>query len=95
MTPRPKFTGICRFCKCSASEDESRACTTPTGDPCHWFDFERTTCSSPACVRAWENERAKFKAERAEESRKKTPAEIHALIREERKARRRKKAGAA
>ena len=77
MSPRAKYTGVCRFCGCSASEDESKACKTPTGDPCHWYDYERTVCTGVACIRAFGTERAKFKAER---DRKRTPAEIHALI---------------
>jgi len=94
MSPRPKFTGYCRFCGCTSSEDEANACNT-TGGKCHWFDYERTVCSAEPCIRAFGNERAKFKAERAEKDRKRTPAEIHALIMQERKDRRKKKAGAA
>ncbi|MGC1781242.1 MAG: hypothetical protein WA708_01850 [Acidobacteriaceae bacterium] len=81
MTPRPAFTGVCRFCGCGASEDESHACTTPTGDLCHWHDFERTVCSNPPCIVAFDRERAQFKADRDRRNKKKTPAEIHALIR--------------
>lgn len=95
MSPRPKFTGVCRFCGCGAAEDESKACTTPTGDPCHWHDYQRTTCSNPPCVRAWETWYKNFKDERKEKNRKRTPAEIHALILQERKDRRKKKSGAA
>lgn len=91
MSPRPVFTGSCRICGCGASEDETRACVTPTGDRCHWFDFERTVCSNTPCVRKWEMERKKFKDERAKANRKRTPAEICAIICEERKARRKKK----
>ena len=79
MMPRPKFTGVCRFCGCSSAQDESRACNT-VGGKCHWFDFERTVCSSEPCVRKWGAERRAIKAERKARERKKTPAEIHALI---------------
>lgn len=99
VTPRAKFTGVCRFCGCSSAEDEARACTTPTGDPCHWFDFERTVCSNPPCTRRFEAERAQFKADRAVRDRKRTPAEIHRLklqeARDRRKQARLRKAGAA
>jgi hypothetical protein len=50
------------------------------GGKCHWFDFERTVCSAMPCVRAFSVEREKFKAARKEKERKRTPAEIHALI---------------
>ncbi len=90
MKARPPFTGKCRFCGCGSSEDEASACNT-VGGKCHWFDFERTVCSAERCVRAFGQERAKLKAER---NRKRTPAEIHALMMEERKSRRRKSAKA-
>lgn len=94
MTARAKFTGVCRFCGCSSSEDEANACNT-AGGKCHWFDFERTVCSAEPCVREFGRERAKFKAERKERDRKRTPGQVHAMILQERRDRRKKKAGAA
>lgn len=92
-----KHTGDCRFCGCSGGDEEHRTCTTPTGEPCHWYDSGRTVCSNPACVRAFGNERAKLKAERAMQNRKRTPGEIHAMkqaeARERRRRYRQKKAG--
>ena len=73
---KPKYTGTCRMCGCS----EKVPCTLPTGDQCSWYSFDRTVCSSPSCITAFGRERAKKKAEAAERDRKKTPAEIHALI---------------
>ena len=84
VSPRAKFTGKCRYCGCSSSEDETRACNRVDGK-CHWFDFERTVCSSEACIRAWSQDRAKFKALRKAQGPKKTPAENHAGIWRQRK----------
>ncbi|MHB8303637.1 MAG: hypothetical protein ACYDC6_12480 [Acidobacteriaceae bacterium] len=71
------FTGFCRVCKCS----EATPCTTPTGDACHWWSYDRTVCSNPPCVRSLQRELAQAKASAKVRNKKKTPAEIHALIR--------------
>jgi len=39
--------GTCLYCKCT----EDRPRRAPDGDPCHWFNAERTVCSMPDCVR--------------------------------------------
>jgi hypothetical protein len=90
----PQFTGRCRFCGCAAGEDEAQACNTASGK-CVWFDKQRTVCSGEPCVRRFGQERATVRAEFKAKNRKRTPAEIHQLIREERKQRRKRKAGAA
>ena len=90
---RHKFTGVCRFCKCTSSEDESNACNV-VGGKCHWFDFARSVCSAEPCLRAWSREREEIKAARKERDRKRTPAEIHQMIMD-RKRGRKSKAGAA
>ena len=38
--------GVCRYCRCT----ESSPCTTETGDPCAWFDRDRTVCTYSRCV---------------------------------------------
>jgi len=81
--------GVCRFCHCT----ESNACTLPTGDPCSWFDCERTVCSNPACITAFQALQARQQFLHRQATRKKTPAEIHELIR--RRGRKARKHGAA
>jgi len=69
--------GVCRFCHCT----ESNACTLPNGDPCSWFDLNRTVCNSPACITAYHALIARQKFAQKQATRKRTPAEIHELIR--------------
>jgi hypothetical protein len=38
--------GACRYCGCT----ESNPCTTETGEPCAWFDNDRTVCTAPGCI---------------------------------------------
>lgn len=74
MRPIP---GQCRFCHCT----ESNACSTPPcGEPCAWVDRNRTVCSNPSCLRAWGELKRRLEYEARKRNRKKTPAEIHALI---------------
>lgn len=78
--------GVCRYCKCT----ERGRCRLPDGDPCGWFDPARTVCSAPACLTAHfaARDKAGLDAYRAR-PKKRTPAEIHALMQAEKKARRR------
>ena len=77
--------GVCRFCHCS----EANPCTLPTGDACGWFDAERTVCTAPACLNAYFAESRRKASDAAAKFRKRTPAEIHALKKEEKNARQR------
>ncbi len=87
--------GRCRFCKCT----ESNACTLPDGDPCSWFAADRTVCTAPACIAAFFIEQRRAMAMADKRAKKRTPGQIHALMQEEKRARRRaqraKKRGAA
>lgn len=76
--PRAETTGRCRFCGCDPVEGP---CRLPDGDECGWYDAARTVCSGPPCARAYERLRGIADAERKAAKRKRTPAEIHGLIR--------------
>lgn len=77
--------GTCRFCHCT----ESNACKLPDGDPCSWFTADRTVCTSPACLNAYFAEQRRLMAEGSRATRKRTPGQIHELMKEERNAKRR------
>lgn len=77
--------GTCCFCRCT----EDNACKLPTGDPCGWLDSTRTVCTGPACISAWFALQRRLMAEGSRATRKRSPGQIHELIREERNARRR------
>jgi len=81
--------GVCRFCHCT----ERNACTLANGDPCSWIDRGRTVCNSPACITAYRALLSRASFEREKATRKRTPAEIHDLIRN--RGRRPRKRGAA
>lgn len=74
---RHNWSGTCRLCGCT----EMQRCTTPTGEPCYWFSADRTVCSNPPCVRRFTGELAQQKSDAQKRSRKKSPGEIHDLIR--------------
>jgi hypothetical protein len=75
--------GICRYCRCT----ETNACRLPNGDTCVWLTADRDVCSAPACIRQYrvDMDRAGEAARRAQ--RRPTPADIHARMQEERRAR--------
>lgn len=77
MTTTAETTGRCRFCGC---DPLAEPCRVPGGDECGWYDAARTGCSAPPCVRAYERLRGIAKAEQKASQRRRTPAEIHALI---------------
>lgn len=85
-------SGTCRYCGCQ----ESHACTLPDGEACAWFDAERTVCTAPACMAAYfrEEERERRRRERiARGPRRRSPAEILELRKQEQAARRRRTRG--
>ena len=77
--------GQCRFCHCT----ESNACKLPTGDPCGWMDGTRTVCTAPGCQIAYFAEQRRLMAMSSRATRKRTPGQIHALMQEEKNAKRR------
>lgn len=84
MKPKPT-PGVCRFCSCT----ESTPCSTPPcGEPCAWTNRARTVCSAPKCQAALADEKRKAEYEARQRNRKRTPAEIHDLIRRKRHGRR-------
>jgi len=67
--------GVCQFCHITDDEvDGSRR---------SWLDDSRTCCNGFACIKANREKLARAKAQRP---RPRTPADIHRLIVEERKA---------
>lgn len=52
--------GVCRYCGCT----EANACMLCTGDPCSWYDKDRTACNAPGCIRQYEADRRAAAAER-------------------------------
>lgn len=76
MTTAP---GVCRYCRCT----EANACRLPEGDTCWWINAGRDVCSNPACIRRLYADKAIRDAELRRRTRKRTPAEIHALKLEE------------
>jgi hypothetical protein len=79
MTPRP-VPGKCRFC--GITEDRI------DGDRRCWLGESRTVCNAPACIRAHYAERDRQKYTDRQRSRKRTPGEIHELIKKERREKR-------
>ena len=75
--------GRCVYCRCT----ETTPCTLPNGDPCAWLDRLRIVCNSPACLKAYAAERKKIAS--AQQTRRRTPAQVHAEIVAERQAKRR------
>lgn len=82
-TEKP-ISGICRYCRCI----ESNACKLPDGEACAWFDNERTVCSAPACLAAHFRERER--RQREQRPRRRSPAEILEIRKQEQLARRRR-----
>lgn len=74
--------GVCRFC--SITEDQI------DGDKHCWLGPSRTVCNGPPCVRAHYAERDRAELAKKKANRKRTPAEIHQLMIEERRERRRR-----
>jgi len=82
----PPVPDTCRFCRC----DESHACRLPDGDACAWFDQERTICSAPACLAAHFRELERERRRREQRPRRRTPAEILEIRKQEQRARRKR-----
>jgi hypothetical protein len=73
-----RIPGICRYCRCT----EATPCSTPPcGEPCTWANRNRDVCSNPQCLLRWARDRRAAEAAYREKTRKRTPAEIHELIR--------------
>ena len=77
--------GTCQFCKCT----EANACTIPGGDRCSWFDAARTVCTAPACITAYFAQQRRKASEASAKYRKRSPGQIHELMRQEKNARQR------
>jgi hypothetical protein len=72
--------GICEFCK--ITDDEIDGCRIS------WLDSSRTCCNKFACRKQHEQKIAAEKTARMRAARRRTPGEIHQLIKEEAKAKR-------
>ena len=75
--------GVCHFC---GIRDEQ-----VDGDRIRWYDAKRRICSQPGCVRRFQIavEQEAHRLRRLRRTGKRTPAQVHEQILEERKARRR------
>ena len=80
--------GACRFCRCHGPEGDD-PCKVPGGDTCGWLDKTRTVCTGPRCIVAWFAEQRRKSSDAAAKFRKRTPGQIHELMKEERNAKRR------
>jgi hypothetical protein len=81
------IAGVCRYCRCT----EANPCHLPDGEACNWFDPTRTLCSAPACLAAHFRELEHERQRRAAPGlRRRSPAEIFALQKQEQRARRRR-----
>jgi len=70
----------CHYCGITDAEVD--------GDRVRWFNASRTVCSQPGCISQFDVEIARFE-QRHRRPRKLSPAEVHELIREEAKRKRR------
>jgi len=77
--------GVCRFCRCS----EEDPCSFHRSEGPVWIAKARNCCNAPACIRARNEEHAARMRMESEWKRKRTPAEIGALIAEEQREKRR------
>jgi hypothetical protein len=73
--------GVCEFCH--VTDDQVDGCRLS------WFDDTRTCCSKSGCIKA-RGEKARRRKVATPAPRRRTPADIHALIVEERKAKRKR-----
>ena len=60
------------------------------GDTCGWLTAERTVCTALPCLTEWAKHLRELERRRREKNRKRSPAEVHQIIIEERRARRRR-----
>jgi hypothetical protein len=79
----PYMPGECRFCGITDAEID--------GDRFRWLNNRRDCCANPACVAARERKAKEARETQARMNRKRTPAEIEDLKRQERAARRRRR----
>jgi hypothetical protein len=73
--------GTCRFCRCT----EDDPCRIPGGDSCSWYVATRDVCTAPGCITAYHAELRR----KMSRNKRRTPAEIHALMKEEKNAKQR------
>lgn len=71
--------GMCHFCGITDAEVD--------GDRVRWFNAWRTVCSKPGCIRQFDAEVARWER-RHRAPRRLNSAEVHELIREETKQKR-------
>lgn len=72
--------GVCHFCGLTEEHVD--------GDRVRWFNTSRTVCSQPGCIRQFGFEIDRWEL-RHRRPRKLSPADVHELIREEAKRKRR------
>jgi hypothetical protein len=80
VTAAKPAPGVCRFC--GIAEDQV------DGDKRRWLGESRTVCDAPACIRAHYAEIDRRKYVDRQKSRKRSPGEIHELIKKERREKR-------
>ncbi|HVJ09306.1 MAG TPA: hypothetical protein VM554_13070 [Acidisarcina sp.] len=73
--------GTCRFCSCS----EESPCSWHRQEGPYWVNTQRNCCTAPGCIRARERELAARNQAARDIKRRRTPAEVHALIQGKRK----------
>jgi hypothetical protein len=73
--------GFCHYCGVTEEQVD--------GDHIRWLGAKRTVCSQPGCIRRFNSDIDRAIARIRQTQRKRTPADIHALKIEERRARRR------
>lgn len=86
-------SGRCRYCRCT----EDNPCSTPpSGEPCAWFNAERTVCTNDKCVGRYhvEEERGIVDAINRDQATRRSNAEQRRQSRDRRRASRRKKKAA-
>ena len=70
----------CRYCRCT----EDNACVLEDGDTCI-LNEATMVCNRPACVIAQDNARKAYEWQQKQANRKRTPAEVQAVIAAEKK----------
>jgi hypothetical protein len=76
--------GVCCFCHCT----EDDPCRIPGGDFCSWYLASRDVCTAPGCITAY-HAKQNLLAAQTSRVKKRTPGQIHALMMEEKRTRRR------
>jgi len=82
----PNIPGVCRYCGDKSEDDGGEI----DGDRFRWFDARRTCCSRWECQKAFVKLVKDNKSTQARMNRRRTPAEIEDLRKQERAAKRKR-----